>query len=275
MALAAAPCQVGVTYKGIVSTVARHEISRIRREIRRRQAVESALADLSARMRRVTFSSPDFADFESASHDDHVKLFFPATTAGSTDRSARDYTPRYFDIAQRTLTIDFVLHADGPATSWARQARVGDGLEIAGPRGSTVVPDDFDWYLLVGDTSALPAIGRRVEELRPAVPVTTLVTVEDGSDAQVFATRAEWRPHWVARGSDDTDDAGAIIRALEGVEFGDGDGFVWVAAETAVARAVRRHLLDVRRQPVAWLKASAYWTRGGADREPIGDDAAK
>lgn len=255
--------------------MARHETHKIRRDIRRRQAVVAAVDDLSARMRRVTFSSPDFADFESPSHDDHVKVFFPAMAAGSTDRSARDYTPRHVDIARQTLTIDFVLHADGPATSWARTARLGDALEIAGPRGSTVVPDDFDWYLLIGDSSALPAIGRRVEELRAAVPVTTIVTIEDDSDAQVFATRAAWRPQWVVRGADVADDSDAIIRALEAVELGDGDGFVWVAGETAVVRAVRRYLLDVRRHPAAWLKASAYWTHGRAEREPVGDEPGK
>jgi NADPH-dependent ferric siderophore reductase len=40
------------------------------------------------------------------------------------------------------------------------------------------VPDDFDWYLLIGDETALPAIGRRVEELRADVSVTTFVLME-------------------------------------------------------------------------------------------------
>ncbi|HVK64734.1 MAG TPA: hypothetical protein VM694_09675 [Polyangium sp.] len=34
-------------------------------------------------------------------------------------------------------------------------------------RGSLVVPDDFDWYVFVSDESALPAIGRWIESLRP------------------------------------------------------------------------------------------------------------
>ena len=50
-------------------------------------------------------------------------------------------------------------HDGGPATSWAKAAVPGDTLEIGGPRGPTIVANDFDWFLLVGDETALPAIG--------------------------------------------------------------------------------------------------------------------
>lgn len=44
-----------------------------------------------------------------------------------------------------------------------------------GPRGSFVVPLEYDWHLLVGDESALPAIARRLEELPPGKPVIALI----------------------------------------------------------------------------------------------------
>src|SRR5215207_5012534 len=143
------------------SSPALHQITRVRRETRRRHATVSAMEMLSPRMKRIVLSSPELADFESSAHDDHVKLFFAAGDAPGSPPSARDFTPRTFDCALQTLTVDFVLHAHGPATSWARDARVGTTLEIGGPRGSTIVRDVFDWYLLIGDESALPAIARR------------------------------------------------------------------------------------------------------------------
>ena len=78
----------------------------------------------------------------------------------------RDYTPRRYDAGRNELVIDFALHDAGPATDWAAQAEPGQQLAVGGPRGSFVVPDDFDWYLFIGDETALPAIGRRLEELR-------------------------------------------------------------------------------------------------------------
>jgi NADPH-dependent ferric siderophore reductase len=141
---------------------------------------------------------------------------------------------------------------------------VGDILEIGGPRGSAVVPDDFDWYLLVGDETALPAIGRRIEELRPGVPVTSFVVVPEPEDAQHVATAASWSGHWIARG-DATDDAALLLAAMKGFTLPRGDGFVWIAAEAHAARALRRHVVEVLGHPKAWTKAAGYWLRGVAD----------
>ena len=249
-------------------TTDRHQITKIRRDIRRRHATVSAIASLTPRVRRITFASPDFADFESASFDDHVKIFFPVDVAGATP-PARDFTPRYFDTAQGTLTIDFVLHDGGAASTWAKRAVVGSPLEIAGPRGSMVVADDFDWYLLVGDDTALPAIGRRVEELRPAVPVITVAAIEDAGEQQSFATAADWQPHWIERRTS-VDEASALIASLERLPPPDGDGFIWIAAETSVARAVRNYVIERRRHRPEWTKASAYWTRNrSGERDPV------
>jgi NADPH-dependent ferric siderophore reductase len=128
----------------------RHATTRIRHEVRRRMLTVSSTELLTPRMRRFGFTSPELHDFVSASHDDHVKLFFPADGNGS-ETCMRDFTPRRFDRSRGMLVIDFALHEAGPATHWAISAQIGDTLEIGGPRGSSVVPDDFDWYLLVGD----------------------------------------------------------------------------------------------------------------------------
>lgn len=236
----------------------KHQILRIRQETRRRTLTVSHVERLTPAMARITFTTPDLADFASPAPDDHVKLFFPTATGPAK----RDYTPRRFDPAGPSLVIDFVLHEGGPATSWARAATIGDTLEIGGPRGSTQVPDDFDWYLLVGDETALPAIGRRVEALRPGVPVTTVVAINDAAERQHFATTARLQPIWVKRHTAGPDDAASLLRVLENLELPAGDGFVWIAAEAAVARTLRHHMLEARGHTPAWIKASGYWVQG-------------
>ncbi|PWR20104.1 NADPH-dependent ferric siderophore reductase [Zavarzinia compransoris] len=223
----------------------------------------SAVGDLSPRMRRITFTSPDLRDFQSWGADDHVKIFLPdPASPGGT--SMRDYTPRYFDAAGESLTIDFALHDTGIATDWARGAKPGDRLAVAGPRGSAVVSDDFDHYLLVGDETALPAIGRRLEGLRPGVPVTTIMVVEDAAETQHIETRAHWQPVWLCRNGGAGGDATLLLEALKAWQAPAGDGYAFVAAEAAVARLLKDYLLDVRHHPKAWLKAAGYWVKGAA-----------
>lgn len=238
----------------------RHLIERRRYEPKRRDLAVAAVETLSPGMLRVTFTGDDLADFASAGADDHVKMFFPADGPGLT--VGRDFTPRLFDVARRTLTIDFALHADGPAIRWARGAKPGDRLQIGGPRGSAVVPDDFDWYLLIGDETALPSIGRRVEDLRPGVPVTTLVAIASAADKQVFRTRAALDARWCVR-ADPTNDTGLLRDALWEVALPPGDGFVFIAAEGQVARTLRAYMIE-RGHPPEWIKAAGYWARGAA-----------
>ena len=63
----------------------------------------------------------------------------------------RDFTPRRHDAEKGELVVDFAIHGAGPATEWASAARPGSRLGVGGPRGSFVVTDDFDWYLMIGD----------------------------------------------------------------------------------------------------------------------------
>ncbi|HMR30567.1 MAG TPA: siderophore-interacting protein [Geminicoccaceae bacterium] len=238
-----------------------HRITRHRHEIRWRRLTVKQKTRITPGMIRILLEGEDLADFVSLAPDDHVKLSIE--TGGEPER--RDYTPRHFDPAARTLAIDFAVHDAGPATQWAIDAAPGEVLEIGGPRGSAVVSPTFDWWLLVGDETALPAIGRRIEELPEGTAVVSVVAVTDEREQQAFATRARHEAIWVHRPLDRADDPAPLLAALRGIALPAGDGFVWIAAEARVARAVRDELVGSRGHPMAWTKAAGYWRKGVAD----------
>jgi NADPH-dependent ferric siderophore reductase len=244
-----------------------HQITRIRRAIRRRILTVAEVRRITPRMQRISFQSPELGDFESSAPDDHIKIFVPTSKLGNADIDdvcMRDYTPRKFDPATKTLTIDFALHEAGPATSWASQARPGDKLEIGGPRKSNVVADDFDWYLLIGDETALPAIGRRVEELRAGVRVITVVIIETLAERQTFVTSAAWAPLWIPREGQPVGDDVLLSLSLAQLKLLPGDGYIWIAAEADAARSVRGLVTETWGHPKEWMKSSGYWVRGKA-----------
>lgn len=240
-----------------------HSIERVYRETRRRRLTVTQVQRLTPHMQRIRFASPELHDFDSVAPDDHIKLFF--ATADPEHELRRDYTPRHVDARAGTLTIDFALHQAGPATAWALAAAVGDTLEIDGPRKSTIVSDDFAWYLLVGDETALPSIGRRVERLRANVPVITVVVTGDVADRQQFDSAANWTPLWVERDAGSHGDDTLLLRALSALELPSGDGYVWIAAEAQVARRLGDYMTVARGQPKEWLKAASYWHRSGPE----------
>jgi len=237
-------------------------ITRHRHELKRRVLTVAKAFRLTPHMQRIVLQGPDLADFVSLAPDDHVKLIFPSDTDAPL---LREYTPRAFDAIAQSLTLDFALHDAGPATAWALGARPGDTLAVAGPRGSAVVKADFDWWLLIGDETALPAIGRWAEELPVGARLITLVAVPGDADRQTFATSAVQDAYWCLRPPAQAADASPLLDAAQALEMPAGRGFIWIAAEARVARALRDHFTGARGHPKEWLKAAGYWTRGIAD----------
>lgn len=256
----------------------RHAISRVRHEPRRRILTVQRVERLTPSMARITLGG-DLAGFVSSGYDDHVKVFFPLpgqngptmpqpdangqVPEGVAGSPGRDYTPRRFDANRNELVIDFALHDAGPATSWAAQAAPGQQLGVGGPRGSFVVPDDFDWYLFIGDETALPAIGRRLEELRAGTRAFVVAAVTGPEEYQTFTSNAKVETVWVHRPLARAEGPAPLLDAVRALKLPtSGDGYAWAAGESQTAKLLRRHLLDERGLDKSWVKAAGYWKRG-------------
>jgi len=250
-------------------------IHRVSHEIKRRKLKVLRVTDVTPKMRRVTLHGPDLAGFISLGTDDHVKLIFATTpeeqatlenfTPGSPNAGPkpvmRDYTPRRYDPVSGELDIDFVLHGEGPAASWAEQVEPGQFLHIAGPRGSMIVPDIFDSYLLIGDETALPAIARRLEGLAANRSALVVVEVADQGEQQVFHSQAQVDVIWIVRGEQN------LLDVTRRLEMPEGKLYAWVATESGLSRKLRRVLLDEFGLEEEFVKAAGYWRVDGGDAQ--------
>ncbi|WP_258874666.1 siderophore-interacting protein [Cupriavidus taiwanensis] len=262
-------------------------VERVRHPLKMRLLQVLRTTQVSPQLLRVTLGGADLQDFVSASFDDHVKVFFPAAgddkpvlpqvTAdgivfpeGQPRPAARDYTPRRYDAAAQELDLEFVLHGDGPASTWAAQARPGQYLGVGGPRGSFVVPLGFDWHLLIGDDTALPAVGRRLEELGAESRAIVVMEVVDASAQIALPSRADVEVRWLHRG--DAPEGSLLEAALRQVTLPQGEGYVWAAGEAAAMKAVRQYLVGERGIDKKRIRASAYWKRGDAAVHQTLDD---
>lgn len=255
---------------------------RVRHETRTRLVQVVRVDQLSTRMRRIVFGGEALDGFTSAAADDHVKLFFPAPGQdrpalpvpgsngpvfpdGAERPAARDYTPRTYNPLARELTIEFVLHGDGPASAWAAQARPGMWLGVGGPRGSFLMPEDFDAYLLVGDETAIPAIARRLEEMRPGTRAITLIEIEDRDEERYLPTAANASITWLHRNGVAPGTATLLDDALESLTLPHGDIHAWMAGEIDTIRRLRTHLVEQRGLSRQQIRAAGYWRIGEAD----------
>ena len=248
--------------------------------LRRVQVIRTAT--VTPRMKRVTVAGElgsfvrdgiELPAFSTPAFDDHVKLIFasdgdvrsvlPVQHASSIEwppsqtRQGRDYTPRRFDPTLGELDIDFVLHGQGPAVTWAHTAKIGDELWFAGPKSSTVVPDDSDWSLLVGDETALPAIGRFFEERPVDGSIRAIIVTGDTSARQDLAVGPHDDVKWLVG---DAADPEIYREALAAMPVLPGRPYIWAGGESRALLPVRRHAKRLE-APKTHTNITGYWHR--------------
>ena len=268
------------TWNGRMNDLANLRIVRVRRPTKFRLLEVVRVRSITPHLTCVTLAGPELDDFETASFDDHVKVFFPPPGAvrppipqpwpngpafpeDGPKPVARDFTPRRFDRAARELDLEFVLHHPGPASQWAEEAATGRMLGVGGPRGSFIIPTGFDWHLLIGDDTALPAIARRLEELPAGAKATAIIEAPDEFGWIDFRTRADLRAIWRYRSEwASASDESPLLGAVRDSPLPSGDGYVWAAGEATAIRALRRRLCGERGVDKSRIRASAYWKRG-------------
>lgn len=245
---------------GSAAEAGRPHIERVMHELKIRTLEVVSSERLTPHMQRITLTGEDLADFASPAFDDHVKITV-ADSAGEPVR--REYTPRVFDREKRALVLDFALHDAGPATRWALETKAGDTLTVGGPRGSRIIRGSISSWLLVGDETALPAIGRMIEEAEDGTRIAVVAGVPGAADEQRFESKADVSVTWVHRPEAQSAEPAVLLDAVKALTLSP-ETFIWIAAEASVAQAVKRYVLEDLGIDPCWIKSAGYWVKDQA-----------
>ncbi|WP_320069824.1 siderophore-interacting protein [Micromonospora sp. RTGN7] len=233
-----------------------------------------ARQQLTPRMLRLTLGGPALAGFHTYQADDHVKIVFPDPDGTRRDPvpnahgtldwprplpTTRKYTVRRYDAAAGEIDLDVVLHDGGVASTWAATAAVGDEVTIAGPPGAKAFPHHYDHYVFAVDTTALPAVGRWLEQSPADVSAHVVVEIDDAAEqGYPLASRDRVMVTWLAReGTSST-----LAEAVRSLRLPAGRVFLFAAGEATDVKPLR-----------AWSGervdslVTGYWKRGVAGLE--------
>jgi len=226
-------------------------------------------SELGKSMKRITLQGDDLADFPENQESGYVKIRFPKNldnepTNSNKDYDLRSYTIRAFDLEKRELVLDFLLHGDsGPASKWASSVQIGDSIEIAGP-GPAILAAPADWYLFVGDMTALPAIAVNLEKLSPESKGMALLEINSLEDKQDLRKPEGVEVRWIIN-TDPLAGCEDLIESLNNVEITGENPYVWVAGEFELLRFARKILKHDKALPKESLYLSCYWKIGADD----------
>ena len=242
------------------------------------------IEELSAGMVRVVLGGEGLEGFESTGvgdeylrmwlpHEDSSELVLPkpaGADAWSFDDDVvpsplRTYTVRAWNERAGELTIDMVRHGHGLAGRWAARAASGDVVGVNTPRGMYAAPDDLEWILMASDAAGLPAAARILEGLPPHVRARIFLEVPNSAHEHSIPVPPGAEVHWLHGGNGHG--PSRLEEIVRGSTFPQGVGYVWVAGETHVTRAVRKYLRHELGLPPSDYKVVGYWTEHAEEWE--------
>jgi NADPH-dependent ferric siderophore reductase len=248
------------------------------------------VADVTPGMRRVTLGGPELAAhvadngypvaaFRSDGFDDEGKLFLKHPDApaavGPTQADGvlswpredphllfRTYTVRRWDPERGELDLDFVRHGVGPAAAWAYSVQPGETVQWAGPKMSAPHPVGVDWTLVAGDETALPAIGRWLEEWPEGARGQVFVEVAEASHRQLDLPVPDGvELTWLTRDGAEPGTTSLLFDAITSADWWEGKAFAWVAGETLTLTPIRRWLRGEKGLAKEQVEVTGYWRR--------------
>ena len=209
---------------------------------------------LSPHLMRIVLGGEGIRGFRSTGQPDEAVLL---TLPQHEDGDCRWYSVRHVD-GDRSITIDVALHESGIATTWARNARVGERVSMSGSKGWYKAPADASWFVLLADLTGLPAVGRILDELPAGVPVRAVIETPSPHDRLTLHSRADLEVAWLDN-PDQQNGSSLLPAALSDIRLPDGPGYVWLAAETAATRVMRKDLRHERGLPHTAYSVVGYW----------------
>lgn len=252
-----------------------------------REMVVIGVSDLTPHMRRIRLCGDDLGRYETGGL--HIRLVIPPKPPlevkwphlgadgrpvwpdGDCRLTNRVYTIRAIDVAEGWIDIDMVVHPSNsvaPGTEWAMQAQIGDIIGMTGPGGGEAPVADY--YKLIGDETALPAIARILEGLPVEAFATVRVEVASVEEEQILKTAATLDIKWLHRNGAEAGTTTLLIdatRAAAPIAIEGQRVFAWAGCELDAFKAIRSFWRKECKLTRDQHMAVAYWRRGIADHD--------
>lgn len=223
----------------------------------------SKIITLSPHLLRIVVAGESLNGFPTGMQGSHVKVVLPSED--NSDIKMRSYTIRWFNPESKELALDFVVNRhSGPATDWAKQAKVGDSLGIAGPGALKMTNYDHHSYLLVGDLTSINAINGYVPRYKKDVDVRVILSVPTRADIIALDYDDAGNTEWFIEEEATQTLQEQVLQTAKNMAK---DTHVFLGLEAGSIRSLRPLLQDELAFDRLNLSVVGYWKEGvDADR---------
>ena len=134
-------------------------------------------------------------------------------------------------------------------------AQVGDVISIAGPGSISTMNLEADWFFMVADMTALPALSVKIQSLPEQAIGYAVIQVDSEQDRQLINAPENIKIIWL-------DASQSIAEQIQGLPWLEGEASVWCACEFDSMRQLRQYFRNEKEVERENIYISSYWKKG-------------
>ncbi|MEG3755616.1 siderophore-interacting protein [Psychromonas arctica] len=226
-----------------------------------RQANVLSTQKITPHLQRIVIGSEEFKGFTSSLIGSYVKVLLAKEAEPISDIEMKNAWMRSYtiqDVQENTgaLTLDFVINMhQGPATDWAKTAKVGDKLAIAGPGPKKLDELNQPHYVLIGDLTSVNAIKGYLHLLPNSARIDAIVHVPTEQDIIELDTKRS--VNWLVTETPNQD----VPSALDKLSISQ-DSIIFMAIEAGLMGKLKDFFTQQYQVSRTQIVASGYWKQG-------------
>ncbi len=169
----------------------------------------------------------------------------------------RTFTPLRVDNERGRMDVEIVRHDGGAISGWAETAAPGDPAAMSGPGRGFDLPDGVTRLVLLGDETALPAVGQLMEWVPDGVDIEAHVEVITGDAVVEMVGDHHDAVTWHVSVSDPP--GSALVEVARSFTDLPESTHLWAAGEASAMQAIRSRLFTELGLPRSRATVRGYW----------------
>jgi NADPH-dependent ferric siderophore reductase len=178
--------------------------------------------------------------------------------SGGSRPALRTFTPLRPDARLGRLDLEIVRHPGGAVSDWAERAPLGSPAAVSGPGAGYEFPADAERLLVLGDETAIPAIGQLAEMAPDRLALQLHVEVIRDDAVLDLRLRPQDTIEWHVTPAAEHP-GGRIASVVEAIDdLADGT-YLWAAGEASAMQRIRNHVFKTIGTDRGRATVRGYW----------------
>ncbi len=236
-----------------------------KKKVQYRNVIVHSSHRLCPNLQRIEFSGEDLNDFPLDHEGGYVKVILEEDKANLVEGERpkmRSYTIGEFDDDKKLLTLDMMVeNHNGHSSSWAKEAKVGDRIVIAGPGPRKLDNFKEKKYILLGDLTSQNAVRASAKRINRNAEIEIYLFIPLADDRFELGLPDQVKVNWIV-----ADETNYYIEAVKKSELLDPSTLYFAGGEAKRIKELSTFLQESG-VPSDHIYMSGYWRQGLTDEE--------